>query len=77
MSEIICGIRCSAKNPSAFKLIIDNDKKRLMLSWTDTIYSETVVIGPNGKEITGTEHFLNEISREIRDTVMGKFSNRK
>lgn len=75
--KTICGIRCSAKDPSAFELIIDNDKKKLTLSWTDTMYSETVVIGQNGKEITGTEHFLNEISREICDSIMGQSSNRQ
>jgi len=77
MTKTICGVRYSAKSPLAFELIVNEDKMGLTLSWTDTIFSETVVIGPDKKEKTGTEHFLNEIFSEIREVIMDKAPNRQ
>ena len=72
MPKTICGMRLSNKKPLAYKIVFNEDGMGLTLSWTDTIFSETVVIGPNKREMTGTEHFINDIFDEIRDAIMKK-----
>lgn len=70
-------MRFSNKRPLSFKLVVNEDGMGLTLSWTDTIFSETVVIGPNKREMTGTEHFINELFCEIRDAIIAKSPNRQ
>ena len=77
MSKTTCGIRCFSEAPLAFELNVNDDGMGLTLSWTDTIFSETLVKDQDGKAITGTEHFLNEIFREIGEAIMDKNPNRQ
>jgi hypothetical protein len=72
VSKTICGVRCFSEVPLAFELNVNDDGMGLTLSWADTIFSKTIVKDQDGKAITGTEHFLNEIFREIRGAIMAK-----